>query len=246
MRIALAAMPVIDRDIPHNVEVICRTAMTFAGKADLILFGESVLQGFEAFTWDYSIDRQLAVSVDSPMLDPIRSAAKDGDLAISFGYLEQSGDLLYSSQLVIDETGATRHNFHRVSMGWKEPTADHHYVEGECFSPFTYRGKTFAIGLCGDLWTPCRPEEMLALHPDIVLWPVYCDYPAEEWNTRIVQEYAEQAKLCGRNVLLVNPVCLTPNPEGLDRASGGAVWFQDGQIRQKLPAGGEGVLLVEV
>lgn len=246
MRIALAAMPVIDREVQHNLQVILDTATALSGKADLILFGETALQGFEALTWDYDRDCRIAVAKEDPMIGRIRSAARELAIALSFGYLEKAGDRLYSSQLFIGADGEIVHNFRRVSPGWKEPIADHHYAEGEHFSPFTYREKTFAIGLCGDLWTPGRPEEMLALNTDIVLWPVYCDYPAEDWNNQIQQEYAAQAKLCGKNVLLVNPVCLSPNPTGADRAAGGAVWFRDGEIVKALAAGGCGVLVVEV
>ena len=85
---------------------------------------------------------------------------------------------------------------------------------------FCYAGKTFATALCGDLWTDGRPEEMNALNADVVLWPVWCDYTADEWNASARHEYAAQAALCGRNVLLVNPYCADPNAES--RAAGAA------------------------
>ncbi len=246
MRIALAATPVIDREVQHNLQVILDTVSALTGKADLVLFGEAVLQGFDAFTWNYDQDCSLAVATDDPAIDQIRTVAKQSAIAVSFGYLEKAGDCLYSSQLFIGADGEILQNFHRVSPGWKEPCADHHYAEGENFVPFTYLGKRLVIGLCGDLWTPGRPEELLALDADTILWPVYCDYDPGEWNAQIKLEYAEQAKLCGRNVLLVNPVCMTSSPAGTSLAAGGAAWFRDGSVMKELPAGGQGVLLVEV
>ena len=50
-------------------------------------------------------------------------------------------------------------------------------------------------------------------------------------------------KLEGR-FLLVNSVSLSGNEEEL--AKGGAVCFLDGQIKEELPAGKEGVLMVQV
>ena len=141
--------------------------------------------------------------------------------------------------------GEIIHRFRRVSIGWKDyRKTDAHYREGAHFEKFTYCGKTFAIGLCGDLWTDSRPEEMHALDADVVLWPVWCDYRADEWNSTIKHEYAEQAQKCGRRVLLINPYCADEN--AADAAAGGAVDFRDGKIQAELPAGNSGMLMVTV
>ena len=85
---------------------------------------------------------------------------------------------------------------------------------------------------------------MRSLHADLVLWPVWCDFPADEWNQTVKYEYARQAALCGERVLFVNPYCATP---GLtDGAAGGAAYFRGGQIVKEAPAGRSGVLIVEV
>lgn len=77
-----------------------------------------------------------------------------------------------------------------------------------------------------------------------MLWPVYTDFPAKEWNTEMKYEYAAQSKKIGGQVLLVNSVCFSGNEEEL--AKGGAVCFLDGQIKEELLAGKEGVLMVQV
>ena len=165
--------------------------------------------------------------------------------AISFGFIERDGDALYSSCAFIGADGEIIHRFRRVSIGWKDyRKTDAHYREGTHFEKFTYGGKTFAIGLCGDLWTDGRPEEMHALDADVVLWPVWCDYRADEWNSTIKHEYAEQAQKCGRRVLLINPYCADEN--AADAAAGGAVDFRDGKIQAELPAGNSGMLMVTV
>ena len=94
------------------------------------------------------------------------------------------------------------------------------------------------------LWTDGRPEEMHALDADVVLWPVWCDYRADEWNSTIKHEYAEQAQKCGRRVLLINPYCADEN--AADAAAGGAVDFRDGKIQAELPAGNSGMLMINV
>lgn len=129
-------------------------------------------------------------------------------------------------------------------MKWKEPFADEHYAEGTEFTKFSCYGKTVAVGLCGDLWDDTNASKVKALDAELVLWPVYTDFAAKEWNERIKYEYARQSLKAGSKVLLVNSVCLNGDEEEL--ASGGAVFFENGKIRQEAPAGDENILIVEV
>lgn len=246
MKIALSSAPVRNKDIPHNLaEMTAALAQAAADGADLVVFGESTLQGFDCLCWSYATDRDMALPLDSAPIRQLQDAARKYATAISFGFIERDGDALYSSCAFIGADGEIIHRFRRVSVGWKEyRKTDAHYREGAHFEKFTYCGKTFAIGLCGDLWTDGRPEEMHALDADVVLWPVWCDYRADEWNSNIKHEYAEQAQKCGRRVLLINPYCADEN--AADAAAGGAVDFRDGKIQAELPAGNSGMLMVTV
>lgn len=245
MKIALASVPVKNRDIEFNLHAMLGAIKDCSGKADLILFGESVLQGFDSLCWDYETDRRMAVSLTDAPIRRICEAARENRIAVSFGFIQHGGGVLYSSQVFIGADGELVNVFHRVSIGWKEYTkTDSHYLEGQRFEAFSYGGKTFATGLCGDLWTEGRPEEMKALNADIVLWPLWRDCEAGRWNESIKHEYAEQAALCGRDVLLVNPFCVDTDAEGY--APGGSAHFRDGKIITEYPAGTPGILLVEV
>lgn len=245
MKIALASAPVVTGDIRHNTDAILRAVEQCRGKAELVVFGESVLQGFDSLRWDYETDQHTAVPLMDASIRRIRRAAKENGIAVSFGFIQRGEDVLYSSQIFIGADGGIETVFHRVSVGWKyHSITDGHYREGERFEKFHYGGKSFAIGLCGDLWTDGRPEEMKALNANIVLWPVWCDYKADEWNNNIKREYAEQAALCGKDVLLVNPFCA--DPDAVDCAAGAGVHFRDGKIVAESPSGGPGLLYVEV
>ena len=245
MKIALAGKPVIDGDTQFNKNQIIQTIEECRGKADLVLFGETVLQGFNSLVWDYAADGRVAVSCDDNVILQIRAAARQNGVAVCFGYIESCGGGLFSSQIFIGSSGEVVNNFRRVSVGWKDyRLTDGHYREGDGFQAFSYGGKKFAVGLCGDLWTEGRPEEMRALGADIVLWPVWCDYAAAEWNEVKKNEYAAQAARCGGRVLLVNPFCAD---EGVsDGAAGGAAYFSGGEIVAEMPAGSAGILIVEV
>lgn len=243
MKIALAAVPVKTKNLPFNIEQMKTAMAQCRGEADLILFGESVLQGFDCLCWEYDKDMNMAVSIYDAEINELRIAAKENGLAVSFGYIERCTDRLYSSQILIGSDGLIVHNFHRVSPGWKEPIADERYAEGNHFERFVLNDKRLAIGLCGDLWQEGRPAEMKELNADAVLWPVWCDYNVEAWNSTIKQEYAQQAALCGDHVLLVNPFCV----DGFgDCAAGGALHFCRGGIAREMEAGKSGILIVEI
>lgn len=245
MKIALASAPVKNRDVSFNLQTMEAVIDSCKGKADVIVFGESVLQGFDCLCWEYEKDKAMAVQITDAPIARMRAAAQKAHMAVSFGFIERQGESLYSSQIFIGAEGEIVNLFHRVSVGWKEfDKTDDHYREGETFARFTYGCKTFAIGLCGDLWTEGRPEEIAALEADIVLWPVWCDYTAEEWNSTIKHEYAQQAALCGQTVLLVNPYCADRAED--ECAAGGAAWFRDGAIVKETPAGHPGYMIAEV
>lgn len=245
MKIALASVSVKNKNVAYNIDSMIAAMGKVSGEADVIVFGESVLQGFDSLVWKYDIDKDMAVMLTDVSIQRMREAAKQFVIGVSFGFIEGVGEALYSSQIFIGADGEIVNLFRRVSVGWKEYSrTDDHYKEGQYFHKFSYRGKSFATGLCGDLWTDGRPEEMMALGADVVLWPVWCDYSADEWNSGIKREYAEQAALCGEIVLLVNPYCEDISEDTL--ASGGAACFRNGGIALEMPAGKGGILMVEV
>ena len=64
MKIALASSPVKNRNIEFNMQAIIDAMNKASGQADVILFGESVLQGFDSLCWDYETDEHMAVACD--------------------------------------------------------------------------------------------------------------------------------------------------------------------------------------
>lgn len=244
MRCALAALGFVNGDTERNVQTVLATMRAYAGQADVVLFGESFLQGFYAADFDPAHDRDVALTLDSPAVRRIREAARALGVAVSFGFIERDGGDFYSSQLTIDAEGAIADHYRRVSPGWKLPHAGPEYREGGGFRAFPLCGKRVAVGLCGDLWYDENIEAVNRLEPEVVLWPVYTDYSPGEWNGAVKAEYAQQAGRIGADVLYVNSVCL--DREGEEIARGGAAHFRGGRIMSERPSGAEGVLVVEV
>ena len=212
--------------------------MTCAQKegAELICFGETFLQGFDSLSWCYEKDQAVAISTDSSVFAEVCHLSMKYEIDVLFGYVELSGDAVYSSCALISD-GKLRHNYRRISKGWKEYTkTDEHYREGDTVELFRYKGKKCVIGLCGDLWD--HPERF-DLGEDLLFWPVYVSWTAEEWENGAKTEYAEQASKCCQNTLYVNSVC-----EG--DALGGASLFEKGTVKKELPISKEGLLFVEI
>ena len=139
MKIALAAYEFRNRDFAFNLSQIERGLREASGKAELLVFGEAFLQGFDALNWDYAHDLALAVSTDSAIFQKLKGWTSDYGIGLALGYIEQDGNDIYSSCAVIDQ-GALIHNYRRISRGWKEYWhTDEHYREGDQAEGFSFR-----------------------------------------------------------------------------------------------------------
>ncbi len=105
MRIALACAPVKNKNLLFNLNQMKKAVEACRGKAELILFGESVLQGFDSLCWDYKTDCEVAVSLTGEPIRQMCSVARENQIAISFGFIQKTEDALYSSQILIGAEG---------------------------------------------------------------------------------------------------------------------------------------------
>ena len=94
MRFALAAVGFRNGDLQHNKNVIIRTLTECAGRADVALFGEALLQGIYAAAFD---------------------PAQDSAVAVSFRFIEKAGNFFYSSQMTINSAGEILDVCRRIS-----------------------------------------------------------------------------------------------------------------------------------
>lgn len=236
-------MGFVNENSQSNKKAIIDTLKRFSQTADIVLFGEAFLQGFYAANFDAAHDEQISVSQSDSIIQEICAAAKQYDIAVSFGPIEKENDFFYSSQLTINRDGQILDLFRRVSPGWKEAFASDRYKEGFGFHAFSFMNKRIVVGLCGDLWYDENIEQIKQLDPDVVFWPVYTDYRPDEWNTAVKYEYADQAGRVCSKVLYVNSVCTDHGGE--EAAKGGCALFENGLIRCETPSEKESVLLVE-
>ena len=236
MRIGLVSYRCENRNTAFNMGQIELAMRRSEGKADVLCFGEAFLQGFDAFRWDYAADREIALERASEPISRLRRWTVQYGVSLITGYLEKDGEKLYSSCAVLSD-GEIVHNYRRVSKGWKEYSkTDGHYCEGDQTGTFRLKGKEMALALCGDLWD--FPDRFRT--ESLLIWPVYVNYTVEEWNAGTLDEYAAQAALAAKDVLMINPLDSGPVNHG------GSFHFHRGRTAARIPFDREAILTVDI
>ncbi|HLR35710.1 MAG TPA: hypothetical protein VK071_10360 [Tissierellales bacterium] len=96
MKIGLASKEFINGNSEHNINTMIETMNEYKD-LDLMLFPESFIHGFDGITFNYNIDKGMALSIDSPAIKQIQNYCNRLSLGIGFGYIELNKDNLYSS-----------------------------------------------------------------------------------------------------------------------------------------------------
>lgn len=238
IKIGFVSATMLDNRTQEQIKTIEKYLMANK-QCDLLVFGESYLQGFNGLTWNYDEDIERAVSLEERVISQIKELTRKYNTAVSFGLIERKEDLLYSTNVVIDSNGKIISVFRRLSKGWKEQCANCKYVEGTSISIFEIENVRFATAICGDLWDDEILDKVSKLEIDILLWPVYVDYSLKTWES-VLGEYADRTKGLLCDVCFVNSFV-----EAAEAAKGGCYVFRDGEIVKELPLGQQGVLVYE-
>lgn len=239
MRIALASKKFVNNNTEKNLETMIETMHEAKDQgAEVVMFGEAFLQGFDALKWNYDLDKFIALNTYSEPINRLCKESRKLNLDVIFGYIEKDRDLISSSYLII-ERGEPIYNYKRLTKGWKERCVDSnkHYYEGHVVEVFEYRHKRCMIALCGDLW---ELPELYLRNEEILFWPIYTDFSVKDWEHKYIQEYKEHtAQFEHTSVLMVNSLC---EPTGV----GGAFYFKDGKIIDSIKPGEEGLIIASV
>jgi len=243
MKIGLGVSQFLDFKPSKNLETIA----TYTNKAknkgiDMLLFGETVLNGFKGLSWDIKKDiKDNAIAQDSKYIKKIKELAIRNGVSLGVGYYEQYKGKVYDSYIIISKQGEKILNYRRVSKSWKPSLDLNGYSQGGKFGNFKYLEKKFGLIICGDLWWKDKYlEEIKNLECDYLLWPLYIDYSRKDWRDYARQEYQERISKVNKDTLVINSI--HNKKEG---ANGGA-WFisNTGELKQKLAMGSEGILMI--
>lgn len=234
MILGLVSYKFVNNEIKFNINQIGK-AIKLSKDIDMLCFGETFLQGFDSFNWNYELDKEIAITKDSDIMKQLEQLSLDNKVDLAFGYLEREDDSLYSSYAIIIN-GKLTYNYRRISLGWKEVSlTDEHYKEGNEVVKFIYKEHNVVLALCGDMWE--YPEKFKS--NDLLLWPVYVNFTLDEWK-EYEQEYAEQALVACNNTLMINSLSDEP------KSYGGSFYFKDGKVHSKTTYDKEEILIIKI
>lgn len=239
LKVACASLPSRLDDLAFNLALMEGTLREASGQgADLLLFGEAFLQGFEAFSFRYQEDIHKALFIRSPEITRIRHWAREAGTGLAFGFLENEAGGLYSSYLIVDKEGNLAGHYRRVSKGWKKKEASADYREGKTFIRLSFEGWSLTPLVCGDFWEDDLLTPIVAQDPetDLFLWPVHCDYNQVQWDESENQAYRERTEILAKPILFVNNYIDEAN-----RAKGGVYLWHQGKEIDSLPYGKPGI-----
>lgn len=235
MKFGLAAYEFKNDDLSFNLAQIEKALIAGSNKGlDIILFGEAFLQGFDGINFDFENDKKIAIATNSKTMIDLCELTKKYSVDLGIGYFELADNSIYSSYAIIGN-GNIIYNYRRISTGWKEEIADRHYKEGDDSKEFIYKGQSFKIALCGDLWVM---NEKFATK-GILIWPIYVNFNLDDLYLS-ENDYLNQAMLASDKCLLINSITYEPI------AHGGAFYYESGRIEKRLAYDLNDILVVEI
>ena len=109
MKIGLVSYEFKNGKIEYNIEKIENAIISANEKADLLCFGETFLQGFDSLSWNYEIDKDIAITQDSVVMEKLKNLSEKHKIDLGIGYIEREKEKIFSSFVVI-EKGKIIHN----------------------------------------------------------------------------------------------------------------------------------------
>lgn len=212
-------------------------------KADLIIFPEASLTGFELSDHPEK-DLHLGVEIPGQEVDIICSTAKSLDINVALGLFEKADNKLFDSAIFINREGLICENYHRISATWhSQKTSNETYMEGNYIKTFDSDCGKLCFLICGDLFDEGLVEKVQALNPDLLLYPY-----ARSWeNNEITDQIWEESELpyYQKQIAKISATTLACNSLNKLFFGGAAVFSSQGEILAKWPINKEGILYWE-
>ncbi len=248
MKAALAINCVRSSSNLQNVMAMASVAAR-AG-AELILFPEAALTGLKNND-DPEHDLPLGQPIPGPATEALVEIATAYGVWIALGLLEQEGDHLYDSAVLVTPEGEIGLKYRRNHPGWHGRQADPQiYREGTEIPVAKTPLGSIAFLICGDIFDDEIVARVRALKPDWLLFPFArgfeaCASAQKQWDAETRAEYVERASATGATTLMVNYLA----GEGLDgdTSFGGAmVVGSDGEVLAEYPLERQGLIYVDL
>ncbi|MEX2171871.1 MAG: carbon-nitrogen hydrolase family protein [Pirellulales bacterium] len=184
VRVAAAAVDTKPGELADNLEkLIDWTGRAAKDGAQLVLFPELSLTGFvpnhpvgDHESWlrrALGEARRLALPLDGEPIRSLQEAARRHEIMISVGLLEDAGNMLFNSQVLVGPQGVIGH--------WRKlhvPMFEMPFYNGGCLAPVvsTPLGR-IGVNICFDALIPESTRLLAVQNVEIVLMPFAADPP---------------------------------------------------------------------
>lgn len=241
----LAAAQTVARagDLSGNLARHLHLARSAAERgAALVLFPELSLTGYEL-----ELAADLALDEQDPRLDPLRELAAEADITLVVGAPVRCAERLHLAAVVLGPEGPDRlytkqrlgafpaHLAPRVPP--PEPTV---FVPGDRDPLLEGPYGRAALAICADTGLAGHADRAAARGATCYLASMFFTPPEWQDEARRLSGFAATHRM---HVLMANHGAPTG---GLDAAGGSAAWGPDGELLQRLPGPGEGLLVVDL
>ncbi|WP_455521415.1 nitrilase-related carbon-nitrogen hydrolase, partial [Parvimonas micra] len=89
MKIGLVSYEFKNGEIEYNIKKIEEAIIFANGKADLLCFGETFLQGFDSLSWNYEIDKNIAITKESVTMEKLKKLSEKHKIDLGISYIER-------------------------------------------------------------------------------------------------------------------------------------------------------------
>lgn len=180
-----------------------------AGRAgcDVVVLPECSLAG-----WLSPSARSASEVIPGETTMKLAGAAKRHRMAVVAGLEEREGGRVYNSAVMLDRDGqilARHRKINELEIGLEV------YSKGTSLSVFDFEGRTLALSICADSWTPVITDALYGLGARLILSP--CAWAVEPGgeatNIAWIRE-TYRLRAAGRPLHIISPNGVGPVTEG--------------------------------
>lgn len=198
LKVGLGQVRVAMGDKKANVEALLEAVEEAARSGcDLVVLPECSLAG-----WLSPSARKAAEPVPGPVTRRLAERARRHGIAIAAGLEERDDGRVFNSAVFIDRRGEilSRHRkIHELEIGLEV------YSRGTSLHAFGFEGRTAALSICADSWTPPITDALVEMGAQLILSPcAWASEPGgEATNIAWIRETYRQ-RAAGRPLYIVS------------------------------------------
>lgn len=161
MKLELVQLAGRDGDVAYNLQRTLAAIASCAPGTDIVVFPEAQISGF--------LNRQniaeLAEPLDGPSVRALIQAARERDVAVVAGLIENDGGRYYNTSLFITPDGLALH-YRKTHLWISEPGL---VLPGDRYATLEWRGVRIGLLICYDTEFPESARALAALGAELIL-----------------------------------------------------------------------------